>query len=161
MKILRVFLCEKMGKNIWSYLWIQRCNLKIPLLAHYTRYLSSSAAPFQLYHLLFPPGLLLFPASLAANELRYRTACLLPLFFPNVYWGAGGLSLLFFPLGRGLVVREGELEMAREVIPSLILTDFCALVKEFLVKMRITWILLINKICLLLSSMNLFYGLVI
>lgn len=29
-------LCEKIGKNIWSYLWIQRCKLKIPPLAHYT-----------------------------------------------------------------------------------------------------------------------------
>lgn len=87
------FITWGKGKKTSSYLWIQSCNLKIPLLAHYTNYLSSFSALFQLNYLLFPSGLLLFSASLAANELRYRTACLLSLFFPNIYRGgrAGGL----------------------------------------------------------------------
>lgn len=88
-------LDEKMGRNIWSWVWIRRYNLKIPLLAHYTHYLSSFAALSQLHHPLFPSGLLWFSASLAANELRCRAACLFSLFFPNVYWGAGGLVHFF------------------------------------------------------------------
>lgn len=51
-------------------------NLKALVLAHYTHYLSSFPGLFQLNHLLSPSGLLLFYASLAANELRYNTVCL-------------------------------------------------------------------------------------
>lgn len=104
---------EKMGRNIWSWVWIQRYNLKIPLLAHYTHYLSSFAALSQLHHPLFPSGLLLFSASLAANELRYRTACLLSLFFPNIHWGAGGLihSFLYLFFLHLLRERTGDWKM--------------------------------------------------
>lgn len=136
---------------------VQPENSSIGSLHPLSHYLSSFAALFQLNHILFPSGLLLFSASLAANELRYRTACLLSLFFPNIYWGAGCFFFFLFPLGRGLVV-WGELEISRQMRSTLMLTDLIVLMEEFLVKMKIILILLNHKIYLLLSSMNVFYS---
>lgn len=144
-----------MGRNIWSWVWIQRYNLKIPLLAHYTHYLSSFAALSQLHHPQFPSGLLLFSAPLAANELRYRTACLLSVFFPNMYWGAGGLIHLFICIS--FIIWEGEPEIGRWMASSSIIMGLILLVVEFLVAMKITSIPLNLKIYLLLPAVNLFF----
>lgn len=145
-----------MGRNIWSWVWIQRYNLKIPLLAHYTHYLSSFAALAQLHHPRFPSGLLLFSASLAANELRYRTACLLLYSFLTFTEGLEARFIHFF-IYFSLIIWEWEAERGRWMTSSSMLMDWIVLV-ELLVAMKITSILLNLKIYLLLPSMNLLYS---
>lgn len=140
-----ISLHEERVKKTSSYLWIQSCNLKIPLLAHYTNYLSSFSTLFQPNYLLFPSGLLLFSASLAANELRYRTACLLSLFFPNIYRGAraGGLRRIT----GGIKLDNIQLDTHR---------FNCAYRKNFWWKWKLSLFFKTTKIYLFSSSMNLF-----
>jgi len=54
-----LLLCEKMGKKHLELPVNSKVQPENSSVAHYTHYLSSFAALFQLNHILFPSGLLL------------------------------------------------------------------------------------------------------